>query len=423
MTQDYMSKADNVDKFKGQILMSSALMRDRRSIQEDGTTLFDYFVPTLTLGGTRDGLFRVTRIAESFWHQERNITPSQQNLFPVEVIEGASHYQFAGGVPPSFVQKNDLKALITDEEARKQVGLKMTEFVKNTLADNKGGQTSSSAETEALLNPFVDAMELEGSYIMKKPCYQSSEENVPTPQCLKGSPWVAERALKTLVGPITNPNVIVHDSDNFHRASTVYPYHHPQITHTCEENTENSCEVYHISCSENVYDLLDELDLGKTAIAATEVKLKMKSSQSIHVAAGETDASYEDLDDQWDECQRVNQEVLDWAIGVSNQDALKEYESVGTKLVMAKDKKALNGGSWIIQRLEYHTNADQTETEVVSISLPLPPNEIIFASMHYCKMLSPFRALEWIYIDSQYAHGGYESPQTNNQTTAEMFLQ
>lgn len=87
------------------------------------------------------------------------------------MIEGASHYQFAGGVPPSFVQKNDLKALITDEEARKQVGLKMTEFVKNTLADNKGGQTSSSAETEALLNPFVDAMELEGSYIMKKPCY------------------------------------------------------------------------------------------------------------------------------------------------------------------------------------------------------------------------------------------------------------
>lgn len=203
--------------------------------------------------------------------------------------------------------------------------------------------------TYELLSPFLVAMEYEGSYILKKPCYQSAEENVPTPECLKGSPWVEKRALKTLVGPITNPNVTVYDSDNFHRASTVYPYHHPQITHTCETDTDAPCEVYHISCSENVYDLLDEFaDLGKTPIAATEVKLKMKSSQSIHVAAGETDASYEDLDDQWDECQRVNQEVLDWAISSSNGDALKEYESVGTKLVMAKDKKALNGGSWII---------------------------------------------------------------------------
>lgn len=41
----------------------------------------------------------------------------------------------------------------------------------------------------------------------------------------------------------------------------------------------------------------------------------------------------------------------------------------------------------------------------------LPEDELIpiFKSMHYCKLLSPFRALEWIYVDSQYAHGGYTS--------------
>ena len=92
MTQDYLSKADNVDKFKGQILMSSTLTRDRRHIQKDGSTLYDYFVPTLTLGGTRDGLFRVTRVAESYWHQVKNITPLQENLFPVRVIDGVAHY-------------------------------------------------------------------------------------------------------------------------------------------------------------------------------------------------------------------------------------------------------------------------------------------------------------------------------------------
>jgi len=47
----------------------------------------------------------------------------------------------------------------------------------------------------------------------------------------------------------------------------------------------------------------------------------------------------------------------------------------------------------------------------VSVALILPETEMIpiFKSMHYCKMLSPFRALEWIYVDSQYARGGYQA--------------
>jgi hypothetical protein len=30
-------------------------------------------VPTLTIGGTKDGIARISRIAESFWHQHENI--------------------------------------------------------------------------------------------------------------------------------------------------------------------------------------------------------------------------------------------------------------------------------------------------------------------------------------------------------------
>lgn len=46
MTQDFLasgSSSPDASLFKGQILMSSALLRDRRSIQEDtGSTLYDY---------------------------------------------------------------------------------------------------------------------------------------------------------------------------------------------------------------------------------------------------------------------------------------------------------------------------------------------------------------------------------------------
>jgi len=53
--------------------MGSVLTRDKRSIQADGTTHYDYPVPTLTIGGTKDGLMRISRVAESYWHSYTNI--------------------------------------------------------------------------------------------------------------------------------------------------------------------------------------------------------------------------------------------------------------------------------------------------------------------------------------------------------------
>jgi len=79
------------DKVKAQILMGSTLTREHRSIQPDGTTFFDYPVPTLTIGGTKDGLMRISRIAESFWHSSENISADQKDLFPVVALDGVSH--------------------------------------------------------------------------------------------------------------------------------------------------------------------------------------------------------------------------------------------------------------------------------------------------------------------------------------------
>ena len=97
--------------------MGSVLTREKRQINPDGTTKYNYPVPTLSIGGTKDGLLRISRLAEAFWHSNDNITQSQKNIFPVVALEGVSHAQFLSGVAPPAVAKKDLKPDVPEETA------------------------------------------------------------------------------------------------------------------------------------------------------------------------------------------------------------------------------------------------------------------------------------------------------------------
>ena len=103
--------------------------------------------------------------------------------------------------------------------------------------------------------------------------------------------------------------------------------------------------------------------------------------------------------------------MLDWAYSQADATARELYDTYGEKLVEQADKEQGNGGLWIIQDLEWNEAKDKSEMDNRSVALPLNEHQLvgIFKSMHYCKVLSPFRALEWIYVDSQYARGGYQS--------------
>ena len=116
------------------------------------------------------------------------------------------------------------------------------------------------------------------------------------------------------------------------------------------------------------------------------------------------------------ECRDVNQEVFDWAYSMADQSARDLYDSIGEKLVQKSDKNQGNGGLWIYEELEWKDAKDHSEMDNISVACILDEHQLLplFKSMHYCKVLSPFRALEYIYIDSQYAFGGYQAPQEEN---------
>lgn len=97
--------------------MGSVLLRSYHNLTETGETLFDYPSPVLTLGGTKDGLLRVTRVAEAYYHQIENIVSSQKDMFPVVTVPGGSHMSFMSGVPPKAVYKSDLNPEISEKDA------------------------------------------------------------------------------------------------------------------------------------------------------------------------------------------------------------------------------------------------------------------------------------------------------------------
>lgn len=89
--------------------MASTLLRANRNLTKEGKTKFNIGIPTMTLSGTKDGLMRCSRIAESYWHVKHNIDDSQVGMFPVIAIDGLSHAGFmATNDLPSHVKDSDL---------------------------------------------------------------------------------------------------------------------------------------------------------------------------------------------------------------------------------------------------------------------------------------------------------------------------
>ena len=104
MAQIYIK--DKPDMFKGVVFTGSGLLANTRTILDDGTTEFSFKTPSLTLSGTKDGLFRITRGAVSYWHQITNISTKQAGLHQFAAMEGLTH--------ASFMDSSMLPSAVTD---------------------------------------------------------------------------------------------------------------------------------------------------------------------------------------------------------------------------------------------------------------------------------------------------------------------
>merc|ERR1711948_47196 len=93
------------------------------------------------------------------------------------------------------------------------------------------------------------------------------------------------------------------------------------------------------------------------------------------------------------------------------ETAKANHESNGTKLVVGPDLGPYNAGPlWIWTYMKYNVSDDKKTCTVESPMMRTPNTYPVAAArgFHYCKILSPFKAMEYIYVDSQYAFNKFD---------------
>ena len=238
---------------------------------------------------------------------------------------------------------------------------------------------------------------------MKPACYGHETLNPDIPTCLKANPWSQTVTQKTMGGTFDNPNITLVDDDNFHRVSSVNPVHLPYVDTTCDADVSEPCTLNSVTVTENLYGWLDELDTGYYPVSASEMRTKLNSRQRVQIKGGNADADFHVTDEEGQRCAEINDLSIEWALERASDAAINNYNTYGVKMVTGDDLGPYNEGPlWIWTYMHYTTDDDETTMTVQAPMMRTPVTYPIqsAAGFHYCKVLSPFRVLEHIYVDS-----------------------
>jgi hypothetical protein len=130
------------------------------------------------------------------------------------------------------------------------------------------------------------------------------------------------------------------------------PEHFPAIKNKCDPAQPASACVLKIeTIKDNVYDWIDGLDVGLDPLAATELRTKMESRQSMLQAFTGKKIDFNETD-SGNRCGEINRKALDYAVTSVPKDTLARYLTRGVQLKIGDDVGPINNGfMWIMNKL------------------------------------------------------------------------
>lgn len=100
-------------------------------------------------------------------------------------------------------------------------------------------------------------------------------------------------------------------------------------------------------------------------------------------------------------CKELNGKAIEVAeqIAVKDQTTWNNYQNHGKKLVLGDDIEEVTEASFVKNMMKFIDSDDKSQS-VVQSTMNAKQIDNDGQGIHMCKLLSPYRALEWIYIDS-----------------------
>lgn len=438
-------KSAMTNRTLGMVLMGAFLTRDFKTGKTaEGRPQYVFPTPTLTIGGELDGLCRMPRIAEALYSQvsfSADPVAARKSL-PVTVVPGMSHQQIASGTPTSMVAANDLTPEITDAQAKAALASDTVNFIRGLREGDSSPSWAAIARrvdaSEKFVAPMVDAFNMEGYGNFLPPCLCETLDEygfplhgtcVSQPNCTGGAPWTAH-AQQIFAGDA----IKVASVDSLHFVNEERPSPHlPHIHGNPDAQATPGAQGIPplcrtpLGCTLNVTTVTQNLppkslpgtlgDTGFYPVSAQELRTKMMSRQALWEAAGIADVNFTQSDGLVakgglvDLCAAVNQAALDWAAARASPTARARFAKHGQPMKIIADKSTCAAGPcWINAALKYDNQPANNVVTIQSTSFPTKNEKPFYpcgeggllpcdSGFHYCKFLSPARALEWMLVD------------------------
>jgi len=331
----------------------------------------DFPVPVLTAIGELDGggLSYLRRE----WEETEALSEEVKLLTKTILVPQVNHGQVASGEVPESVIENDIDAELSESDAHKNYAVRVADWLNLvTPASDEELQTSLAnyivyeAETFEFLQPFF-AM------------HRAEQDGMYSPFSQDCQTFLLENDVPN---PITVGNEIL-NGFNFHTYS-------PNI----EKREDGSI---HIGTYTFYWYDLDALDFNNHLSAGT-MKTKFKSADSIYQLANMPTTG------KFKQCGDLNKISYNLALSMASRDAIQRMNKKGRTLVFGPDVAS----NWIGVPWEDSGYLTWTEENIApngqvtltSTHLESDTGFPLYGGMHYCDILSPYRALEWIYIES-----------------------
>ncbi|XP_072028148.1 uncharacterized protein [Amphiura filiformis] len=354
--------------------------------------------PVMHVSGDIDGLTRMTRIGRAYRELLNLMTTDPEAEFTksVVLVSGVNHGQFASGEMPPEVVENDILSDLTQADAQGAIADASVMWMEANMGDTAARDRLQKAvsKTNDTFYPLFVAEDYEQNGMASEWAIISQELVASVPP--------------ELTNELHITNQIYDDQGDFESSK-------PSVFKNLKGKTV-------VTTTSKVNKPSNPLDNSLTEESADEIATKMKNQLAIKEVLG--NGQYGVMLN----CKELNQEVFDWALTMASPEVLDRYNRNGRQMIleMTSSQKQVPSGSTILLRIHtrlaphgtvkilhflqgtewnnisFKKNGSGQWEILTSASLYTSPKFPVpnIAGVYYCKQLSPYRAMEWVYVDS-----------------------